>query len=759
MFKELASKLAVNFGFNVLPLNGKKPTIQWERWQTEKQSINDIESMDWNCSGVSAVMGIENLRCFDFDGVENFELVEKFREALKFSEQYDWLVQSGSGMGYHIYFYCEWNEELEKLLGSERAVIKFKSKTDGYCKHIELRWKDCYTVLPYSTHPSGGIYTFLGNDPFEKPIQIEPQVLIECLKEYCVIKENTKLVINESESIKDAADAYYDEDKLFSALEFLADSLGENCYEDWLRIGFALVPLEKTGEDFFVQLSKRNPHYTDTEDEVRNKFADLKKKYDGRITPGTIFFLAKEKGWKPANLKFWYRDNKITRISRTKVKRLLEEYGYGKIKIGNEYIFVKVENNIVNEMRSAEVKEFILAYLNQIPADDFEGTTREAVLDALMKGSTQIFSDGFYEFLITRGLEFCEDTAETSYFFFKNVFVEVKKDAIVTKPYKELRGCIWERNIIRREYIITNNRSEFEDFLFNATGNDKDRMNALKSGIGFLLHRCKKGGEEKAVILIDEIMSEGASGRSGKGLTIKAISELRNVEPINGRTFNPTKSFAFQRVDIDTNIIAFEDLDEKFPFDKLFSTIADGITIERKGKDEIYLPYSKSPKIAITTNYSVKGVDDSTMARQFPIEYTGHYNKRHQPEHEFGHRFFESWNENQWNEFYQVMLEYCQYYLGNGLVAYKHINIEKKQLYNETCEEFYEFCSELSTNTIYNKKEIFERFKKENPELSVTQIKFTKWLKVWAKINDYRVNESKSGAERMIEFREGKAVA
>jgi phage/plasmid-associated DNA primase len=76
----------------------------------------------------------------------------------------------------------------------------------------------------------------------------------------------------------------------------------------------------------------------------------------------------------------------------------------------------------------------------------------------------------------------------------------------------------------------------------------------------------------------------------------------------------------------------------------LFSIITDGITIEQKNKDEIHISYNESPKVVISTNFSISGVDDSTLDRQFIIEFSDYYNKAHRPVDDFGKPFFGSWN-------------------------------------------------------------------------------------------------------------------
>ena len=194
-FLEIALQYFQLFGFNVLSLSSKRPNIEWDIWQKEKQSTEDIEEMNWNnATGLGAVMGINDLRLFDLDGVENPEIVEMILTELELPEDYTWVVQSGSGEGFHIYFRSKvthpvlinQDTPLKRgldTLGGEKAVYKFKMKpvspsesrgeAEGYCKHIELRWKDCQTALPPSNHESGGLYHFMNQDPKEPPTYID----------------------------------------------------------------------------------------------------------------------------------------------------------------------------------------------------------------------------------------------------------------------------------------------------------------------------------------------------------------------------------------------------------------------------------------------------------------------------------------------------------------------------------------------------------------------------------------------------------
>ena len=103
-YKEIAKLYRLNMKMNLLPLKGKKPMIDWERWQVELQSENDLENMNWdNSTGIGGIQGWGDIRNFDIDGTDDFEIVELILKELGLSEEYCWVVKSGSEVGFHIY--------------------------------------------------------------------------------------------------------------------------------------------------------------------------------------------------------------------------------------------------------------------------------------------------------------------------------------------------------------------------------------------------------------------------------------------------------------------------------------------------------------------------------------------------------------------------------------------------------------------------------------------------------------------------------
>src|SRR5690606_37542738 len=135
------------------------------------------------------------------------------------------------------------------------------------------------------------------------------------------------------------------------------------------------------------------------------------------------------------------------------------------------------------------------------------------------------------------------------------------------------------------------------------SGQSKDRYNTFKSLIGYLLHSYKNSANNKAIILNDEKISDNPNGGSGKGLLTAAIGKMKKLSVIDGKNFDFGKSFPYQTVSTDTQVLSFDDARQNFKFEQLFSLITEGITLEYKAKDAIKLSIEDSPKIVISTNY------------------------------------------------------------------------------------------------------------------------------------------------------------
>jgi len=303
-----------------------------------------------------------------------------------------------------------------------------------------------------------------------------------------------------------------------------------------------------------------------------------------------------------------------------------------------------------------------------------------------------VFSNNYLSMIDTAAITIKRDTHEFAMLYYKNLAVRVYKDKIEQLHYKDLTDFVWKNTVINRDFIdVDHHESQFRSFIWFVAGESVEKYNTLKSVIGYLLHSHKTSSNNKAIILNDETISDNPNGGSGKGIIINAIGNMKKLSTIDGKTFDFNKSFAFQTVNTDTQVLAFDDVKKSFEFERLFSVITEGITIEYKGKDAIKIPIQDSPKILISTNYTIKADGGSFKRRIFEVEMSSYFNEHHTPLDQFGNLLFDEWDDHQWALFDKFMINCLQYYLTNGLVASSAKNLALRKFINETSPEFHEY--------------------------------------------------------------------
>lgn len=418
--------------------------------------------------------------------------------------------------------------------------------------------------------------------------------------------------------------------------------------------------------------------------------------------------------------------------------KFLESKGFSKKYLTNDYVFIRSENNVVDQLQLEKIKDFILDYIREY----YQGTPtyERELLNKLYSKSGYYFGEKLIECIPAIELEVIRDKQDEAYYYFNNGFVKVTKDdGIKQYDYSDLEGKIWKSQIIGRDFGIMNDgqKSVYEQFLFNVAGKSDDRLKTIKSSIGYLLHGYKDSANAKVVVLVDEkIPDDGEpNGRTGKSIYGKALSKLKKSSRIDGKNFTFTERFTFQEVYLDTKILEFNDVTRKFDFERLFSVTTDDMTIENKKEKPFTLKFEDSPKLLVSTNYTIKGQGASYEDRLFEVEFSDHYNENHKPLDDFGKRLFDDWDSDEWNRFDNFMLECVELYLKEGLVEYQQINLEKRKLIEQTIDEFVDFADKkIAVNQEYDKSALFNSFLLSYNNVGwVKQKRFTGWIKLYAK--------------------------
>ncbi len=516
-------------------------------------------------------------------------------------------------------------------------------------------------------------------------------------------------------------------------------NFGTKYYEDEDKVNMIKVKLKRG-------VSKK---------EIKTQLDDV----DSLIVENVVNRLEEEQ----SNHKFWTKNEKgVIKIVHILFKHFLEENGFYKFcpEGSKNYVFVRVTNNLIDHTSEKEIKDFILNYL--LDVDDI------AVYNYFAE-HTRYFREEFLTLLSSIEVYFIEDSKETSYLYYRNGAVKIQKDKVTMIDYLDLGGYVWKDHVIDRDFAFCESvQCDYKIFINNICGGDDDRTLSMRSTIGYMLHGWKNLAYCPAVILNDEVISDNPEGGSGKGLWVNGLSQMKKVVIIDGKSFNFERSFAYQLVSADTQVLCFDDVKKHFDFERLFSVVTEGLTLEKKNKDAIKIPFSKSPKISITTNYAIKGKGTSFERRKWELELAHHYNKDYTPLQEFGKLMFGDWSDEEWCQFDNYMIQCLQLYLEKGLIKSTFVNLKIRRLSAETCHEFIEWCGvlgdqihdKLKVGGKIMKTELYNDFVEDNPDfapkskMTVSRTRFNKWLIAFSQYK-YGVDpeQGREATGRWIRFR------
>ena len=259
----------------------------------------------------------------------------------------------------------------------------------------------------------------------------------------------------------------------------------------------------------------------------------------------------------------------------------------------------------------------------------------------------------------------------------------------------------------------------------------------------------------KAIILNDEVITENPEGGTGKGLFIQGLKQIRKVSILDGKSFDDKKSFPYQTVKQETNILVFDDVKKNFDFESKFSLVTEGMTLERKNKDAIKLKVEESPKMVISTNYAIKGEGNSHDRRRHEIEFAQYYGKDVTPYTEFKRQLFDDWNDKEYNQFDNYMVNCLQTYLSLGLVKQNAKNIKLRKLIAETSMEFVEWAKDsdnLPLNVRQDKKILFDKFTEEYIDFKkyLTRKRFNIWIQKYANFSKLKYSDGNTNGSRWL---------
>lgn len=459
--------------------------------------------------------------------------------------------------------------------------------------------------------------------------------------------------------------------------------------------------------------------------------------------------------------KFWTNASGSLKFDPEALHEFLKENGFGVLKSGDleGAIFIKVEGRIVKIVSNKEIRDFCWRYLGETYL--FEDPEERKQVKNVFYREKSLFS--YDNLILMPVMEIKEilDDDYTSYMFFKNCILRIRELEIKKLKYDEVVGHVFEKDIIDFDIEsddVEKDTGEFYSFIKDITSHEneliaKSNENSLMTLIGYLLHRYKNPANTKAVVLMDPYRGEGANGSSGKTLLTKLFDKVRPTTYEDGKSFNARDKFALAQVDYNTRILVIDDIPDNFDFNRLFPLITEKAVVERKYQNRYAIPFSRSPKIVITTNYTLEGADESSKRRKVEFIFSDYYKTSYTPETKYGHLLFIDWENKEWENFYLFMAYCTMAYLSQGIV-FPMINVHERALKMQAHPKFLQyFDTQIYPGIKYNKKDVYELFYDQNPGLGKIELTtFRKWLKLYADAYSYKFNESHSGNDNFFEY-------
>lgn len=350
--------------------------------------------------------------------------------------------------------------------------------------------------------------------------------------------------------------------------------------------------------------------------------------------------------------QFWKREKQKVKIKYTELLQWFNAIGYRRYK----GVIVQVINNIVEIAEEAAMKR---AFLNEVEYD---------MQDEMYERVPTIFNEkgGLIAMLQELEDDFVKDAADTTWLFFTNICLKITPESVEPVEYKSITGYIWKSDIVARQWYGCDPAGSDVERFINILGGDK--ADSLQKIIGYNISRYKDPMNARASIIMEDIdpENEGESqGGSGKGLCFQFIKQFRKATELDGKNLRLSDPFLFQNVDPDTKIIFIDDVAKGFKFTSVFSMITGAIQCNKKNKPQVIMPFEDAPKLFFTSNYSIGGMDASSMRRKYEFPVVKYFGIDRAPVDEFGRPFFQGWDRAEWLKFDNFIVQCCQKYLAD----------------------------------------------------------------------------------------------
>lgn len=367
--------------------------------------------------------------------------------------------------------------------------------------------------------------------------------------------------------------------------------------------------------------------------------------------------------------KFWsdYKNKqgqKEYTLSLTSLNYFLELNGFYTLKDEKrkEPVYIRIDGIIVQRITAKTIVNFLKNWMEQ------QGLPK-ALQDKVLR-SRDLPTSNVSTLRERDDLDFSRATATTQRFYFRNCWVEVTAEKVVTHRYSESDGhYVWKDSIIQHDYrpmpdmfnVTTDEEGSYNvevaenvelsnlfRFLINSSRlywrkEDEEGQELTDDEIaeqhrsivsklanyGYLLSGHKSESEAWATICMDSTMAESANecnGRSGKSFYVNAVATMAKTFKIDaGMTSFRDTRFIFDGVNEDTSLVFIDECPLRFNYNFIYGMVSGDFRVEEKNRHSFVIPFDQSPKFVLATNYTLSRHDPSTEGRIWPLPFSDYY--------------------------------------------------------------------------------------------------------------------------------------
>lgn len=256
---------------------------------------------------------------------------------------------------------------------------------------------------------------------------------------------------------------------------------------------------------------------------------------------------------------------------------------------------------------------------------------------------------------------------------------------------------------------------------------------AKLSMLGYLLSKHKDAARPYFVYAMET--EQGADnehrGGTGKSMLMGSIARMRRQNYIDGQHMRHDKmDFILQGVKKDyTDTVYIDDLNSRIDLHVFMNWVTGNMVVNPKNQASFVLNFDESPKLALSSNHPISSFDASLRRRCWFAAFGNYYHaedpveglKAYTPDMDFHRTLFDDYTEQDWNHFYNFMLQCVQLWKRFPVRIQPAMRaIEMRNLLKAMTQEFLDWAelyfNESTLNQIIDISNVFEDYKKSLPK-------------------------------------------